>query len=148
MRSAADAYRPSITAPDGRIYRGIWPQNVRTPHEGPYIVDLAKRVGGIPEATLPCGRADVCTNTDVFEVEPVSSWRSGARQAFSYSGMTGLAANLALFGDADYLDIYLRIRDKMPGLTLWRFNHGRWDPVRSRREAILVTRGEAPGNIP
>lgn len=98
MRSAADAYRPSITAPDGRIYRGIWPQNVRTPHEGPYIVDLAKRVGGIPEVTLPCGRADVCTNTDVFEVEPVSSWRSGARQAFSYSGMTGLAANLALFG--------------------------------------------------
>lgn len=44
--------------------------------------------------------------------------------------------------------IYLRIRDKMPGLTLWRFNHGRWDPVRSRREAILVTRGEAPGQIP
>ena len=74
--------------------------------------------------------------------------REAARQAFSYSGMTGLAANLALFGDADYLDIYLRIRDKMPGLTLWRFNHGRWDPVRSRREAILVTRGEAPGQIP
>lgn len=127
--------RPTITAPDGRTYRGIWPQSLGTTGEAPYIVSLARHVHGVPEVTLPCGRADVATDTDVFEVEPTRSWTAGARQAFSYAGMTGLAPNLALFGPADYLRIYLRIRDRMPGLILWRWGDGIWERVSSRRIA-------------
>lgn len=133
--------KPTITAPDGRTYRGIWPQSVRTPHEGPYIVSLARQVAGVPEVTLSCGRADVATSTDVYEVEPVGSWRTGARQAFAYAAMSGLAPNLALFGAADYLPLYLRIRDRMPTLTLWRWNAGRWWRVTNRRVAMLAERG-------
>lgn len=130
--------RPTVTAPDGRTYAGIWPQSVRTPHEGPYIVALAHQVHGIPEVTLPCGRADVATATDVFEIEPARSWRTGARQAFAYAGMTGLTPNVALFGPADYLPIYLQIRDRMPGLTLWRWQYGRWVRVTSRQIAMTA----------
>lgn len=135
--------RPTVTAIDGRTYRGIWPEAVKTPHEGPYIVALARQLGGVPEVTLPVGRADVATSTDVYEVEPVKSWRYGARQAFGYAGMTGMAANLALFGMAEYLSIYLQIRDRMPGLTLWRWHDGKWQRVTTRSTAGLKAKREA-----
>lgn len=126
---------PWIETSDGRRFQGRRPQDVEGHKgEGPYIAALAYVVGGIVEVRLPAGRADVATNTDVFEVEPVSSWRHGAQQAFAYAGMTGLRPALALFGPADYLPIYLKIRDRMPGLTLWRWC-GSWDRVTSRREA-------------
>lgn len=133
------AYRPYVTSPDGRKFFGRYPQTVRT-KEAAQIASLALRVGGIAEVTLPAGRADVATDTDVYEVEPVGSWKAGARQAFAYSAMSGLTANLALFGPADYLPIYLRIRDRMPGLTLWRLrgthSDGRgWVKITSRAEA-------------
>lgn len=128
-------HNPSIQTPDGRRFRGLRACDVADrPGEGPYIAALAEQVGGIAEVILPAGRADVATNTDVYEVEPVGSWRHGAQQAFAYAGMTGLRPALALFGEADYLSIYIKIRDRMPGLTLWRWRD-RWDRVTSRTEA-------------
>jgi hypothetical protein len=127
--------RPFVIAPDGRRYSGIWPQNLGSDGEAPFIAALARQVGGVPEVTLPVGRADVATNTHVFEVEPARSWRVGARQAFSYGGMTGLVPVLAVFGRIDYLDLYLRVRDRIPGLLLWRWDCGRWTPVTSRAAA-------------
>ena len=128
-------YRPTVTAPDGRTYRGRWPQDLGTNGEAPYIKALAAQVRGVPEVVLPAGRADVATSTTVFEVEPAKSWRTGAQQAFAYAGMTGLAPALALFGEADWLSLYLRIRDRMMPLALWRWSYGAWELVSSRRIA-------------
>lgn len=83
--------------------------------------------------TLPCGRADVLTQSHAFEVEPVRSWRQGARQAFSYAGMTGLTPALALIGEFDAWPMYRRIRDRMPPLELWVWTHGRWEHISSGR---------------
>lgn len=125
----------SVTSPDGRTFFGRWPQSLGTAGEAPYIAALARTVRGFAEVTLPAGRADVATDTDVYEVEPVRSWRTGARQAFAYGGMSGLRPALALFGVADYEPIYLRIRDRMPGLALWIWSGGGWERVASRRSA-------------
>ena len=129
--------RPHVTSPDKtRVFYGQWPQSIvtRQDAEAPYIAALAKRVRGIVEVTLPAGRADVANDTHVFEVEPVRSWRKGAQQAFAYGGMAGLRPVLALFGAADYLPIYLRIRDRLPGLELWVWT-GAWSAVTSRTSA-------------
>ena len=56
---------------------------------------------------------------NVYEVEPLRSWQVGAQQAFAYAGMSGLIPNLAIFGRGNYVPIYSKIRDKMPGLRLW-----------------------------
>jgi hypothetical protein len=130
-----DRYRPRVTAPDGRVFRGRWPHELGSSGEAPYIASLAKRVGGVAEVNLPAGRADVATGTHVYEVEPTRSWRVGAQQAFAYAGMTGLQPVLALFGPADWLPLYLRVRDRMPPLTLWRWWPWGWEPVSSRHVA-------------
>jgi len=125
-----------VTAPDGRQFRGRRPGELGVHGEAPYIAALAEQVGGIAEVVLPAGRADVATNTHVYEVEPARSWRRGAQQAYAYGAMSGLAPVLALFGEADYLDIYVKVRDRMPGLALWRWNGGRWEgPVSNRKDA-------------
>jgi hypothetical protein len=136
-------YNPTITTPDGRTFRGRRPSSLGMYGEAPYIAALAGTVGGVAEVVLPAGRADVATGTDVYEVEPVRSWRHGAQQAFAYAGMTGLRPALALFGVADYLQIYLRVRDRMPGLSLWVWR-GHWYPVSSRREAARKVSAGAP----
>lgn len=53
---------------------------------------LAKQVGGRIEVTLPFGRADVMTDTMVWEVEPATRYPAGVRQALHYGAMTGLPA--------------------------------------------------------
>lgn len=129
--------RPHVTSSDkARIFYGQWPQSIlfRRDAEAPYIVALAGHVRGIVEVTLPAGRADVANSTHIFEVEHVRSWRKGAQQAFAYGGMTGLRPVLAVFGEADYLPIYLRIRDRLPGLELLVWN-GAWSAVTSRVSA-------------
>jgi hypothetical protein len=107
--------------------------------EAPYIAALAQHVRGLAEVALPVGRADVATATDVFEVEPFTRWRYGARQALAYAGMSGLRANLALFGAADYVPLYLRVRDNLPTLTLWVWHPElRWRKVTNRQEAARL----------
>lgn len=125
--------RPWITVPDGRQFKGRYPHLLGSAGEGPYIAELAEAVDGIAEVILPAGRADVATNTDVFEVEPVATWVKGAQQAFAYGGMSGLHPAVALFGEAEYLPIFLRVRDQMPGLTLWVFADYGWRKITSRR---------------
>lgn len=147
--TALSRYNPTITVPDGRVFRGRRANTLGDQGEAPYIAALARQVGGIVEVILPAGRADVATETHVFEVEPVGSWRTGAQQAFAYAGMSGLAPALALFGPADYLPIYLRIRDKMPGLSLWAWeDRGVWTRVTNRQMAQRRRggwRGMSPG---
>lgn len=131
--------RPWIKVPDGRYFYGIWPQDMSRQRETDYIIALAAAVRGVCEVTLPVGRADVATGTIAFEVEPVGSWRAGARQAFGYAAMAGLEPAVALFGHADYLKIYLRIRDRMRPLGLWVFGDGRWRRITNRRDAMAMS---------
>lgn len=134
--STISRYNPSITGPDGRTYRGQYAHTLSAKNgESPWIAALARQIGGIAEVVLPAGRADVATDSHVYEVEPVKSWRHGARQAFAYSGMTGLSPALALFGKADYVQIYVTVRDRMPGLDLWVWRFHQWDHVTSRVRA-------------
>lgn len=130
---------PVIKAPDGiQVFRGRYPGSLGDRGEAPYIARLAERVGGIVEVMLPVGRADVANDTTVFEVEPVRSWRKGARQAFSYAGMSGLRPALALFGDfpdRDLLPTFIRVRDGMAPLELWVWTCGRWEQITSRAKA-------------
>ncbi|MFG3639121.1 hypothetical protein ACGF3C_02455 [Micromonospora sp. NPDC047762] len=127
--------RKPITVPDGRHFYGRWPQQMPSTGEGPYIAALARQIGGTCEVCLPVGRADVATNRVVFEVEPAKQWRTAARQALGYAGQTGLTPAIALFGPADYLRIYLFVRDRLPGLQMWvhRFE---WEHTTSRQAAV------------
>lgn len=140
----ANTMRSWIRSPDGRTFSGRWPQDMPATGEGPYIAALARQVRGACEVVLPVGRADVATDLIVYEVEPVRSWREGARQALAYAGMSGLSPALALFGVADYLPIYLRMRDRLPALTLWRWDGFRWERVTSRQSAIRKVRDGHP----
>ena len=135
------ATRRYVSAPNGRQYSGRWPQAMPSTGEGPYIAALARMIDGACEVVLPCGRADVATNTDIYEVEPARSWRTGVRQAFAYAGQTGLSPGLALFGEADYLKLYLFLRDLLPEITLWVWDGGGgWERITSRRTASVVRR--------
>ena len=133
-------YRPALTLPGGELAVGRWPQDLGTTGEAPYIANLAIAVRGIAEVKLAAGRADAANATHVWEVEPVKSWRHGAQQAYAYSAMSGLSPALALFGNADYLSIYLEVRDKMCGLQLWVWRQGRFELTTSRVSAKIVYR--------
>jgi hypothetical protein len=114
----ADAGRRTILLPDGRSVSGFLPgfaarrgrpsmdllmarrqgcPPTETVEEYRVRDDLARQLGGLTEAALPLGFADVLTSTAVFEVEPRHSWREGARQALAYSAQCGLPPALALF---------------------------------------------------
>lgn len=133
--------RKPVTAPDGRRYFGRWPQAMPSTGEGPFISALALTVGGVCEVALPVGRADVANNTTIFEVEPAKNWRTGLRQALSYAGQTGQKPALAIFGPADYLAVFLFIRDRLPGTGFWVYR-GRWMEVTSRQTASPKHRPE------
>jgi hypothetical protein len=133
--------RKPVNTPDGRRFYGRWPQSMPSRGEGPFISALALTVGGACEVVLPVGRADVANNTTIFEVEPSRSWRTGLRQALSYAGQTGQRPALAIFGPADYLSIFLFIRDRIPGTGFWAYR-GHWTEITSRRIASLVHRPE------
>ncbi|GGM26546.1 hypothetical protein GCM10011608_09140 [Micromonospora sonchi] len=133
--------RKRVTAPDGRSYSGRWPQQIPHTGEGPFIAALARTVNGACEVVLPVGRADVATSTTIFEVEPAARWRAGLRQVLAYAGQTGQRPALALFGAADYLKIFLFIRDRLPGTSLWVYR-GHWVEVSSRAKARFAHRPE------
>ena len=126
---------------------GRWPGNLPAVGDEAIVRDeLARKIGGLIEVQVPFGRADIATETDIFEVEPFSSWTHGVRQVLAYSAQTGLRANIALFGPCSIdrqLAIYMRTRD-MPGrtpLTLWFHCADRgWDRITSRRTAIYKRR--------
>lgn len=139
--------RPRVTGPDGRVWLGQWPNSLPNRGEWPYMRVLAEQVGGVIEAVLPCGRADVLSSTTAFEVEPVKSWRHGAQQAFAYGAITGTQPAVALFGRADYLPIYLRIRDRMMPLALWVWDGYRFVEVTSRQTASLKSLGALPERL-
>lgn len=128
--------RKLITVPDGRVFRGRWPQSMPDTGEGPYIAALARQLDGACEVALPVGRADVMTDAVAFEVEPAKQWRTAVRQALGYAGQAGLTPAVALFGPADYLRIYLFLRDRVPGVQLWVHRHY-WEHTTSRRAALI-----------
>jgi hypothetical protein len=138
MGVAAERHRPYVTAPDGRRFFGKPASELGSTGEDPFIASLTQAVNGIAEVCLPAGRADVATDTEVFEVESVQSWRAGAQQAYAYGAMSGLRPHLALFGPANYLPIYLRMRDHMPDLTLLVWASESWVWVTSSSVAPHV----------
>lgn len=123
------------------MYYGRWPQSVPATGEGPYIASLARTVNGACEVVLPVGRADVASSTEIFEVEPVRSWRLGLRQVLAYAAQTGLNPGLALFGPAEHEPIYLFLRDRLPSVSLWIWRSGLgWEKTTSRKAALRVVR--------
>lgn len=94
-------YRVAVDLPV-RTALGEWvysPDQYRG--ERVYSAFLALQVDGLVEVDLnPFGRADVATERDVWEVEPLSSWKHGMRQVAAYVRGSGCRGNLALIGDA------------------------------------------------
>ena len=129
--------RGSVILPDGRIIRGAKPGMAGVTLEEHLLRDaLARQLGGITEACLPYGRADVMTGAAVFEVETAQKWRTGARQVLAYSAQCGLPPALALFGPIhrdDLLRFYVKLRDSRPPLALWWWNGYGWEQISSRR---------------
>lgn len=138
--------RPYVTTPHGRRLYGRWIRRMYLTGEGPWIIALACSVRGVCEVTTPVGRADVATDSLIFEVEPARTWRHGAQQAYAYGGSTGLRPAVAIFGEADYEEIYLRVRDRMPGLSLWVWQTG-WIEITSRRLAKRKGGTTRPENL-
>lgn len=134
--------RESVTLPDGRQIIG-WPPGTA----GGQLLEhrlrdkLAAQIGGITEAVLPYGRADVLTAQSVFEVEPAQHWRNGVRQALAYSAQVALPPSVALFGKMS-LDGMLAVYEKLSGgqfarrsatpVALWWWDGSRWQHVTGR----------------
>lgn len=125
----------SVTVPNGRTITGYAPGEaavVGLEHELREV--LATQVFGITEALVPYGRVDVLTATNAFEVEPYSSWRTGARQAMEYAMQTDCFPALALFGKAtaeQVRDVYEYTRDNQPFIALWWYRDESWLPIMS-----------------
>ena len=83
--TARSYLRETVVLPDGRQIVS-WPPGAA----GGQLLEhrlrdkLATQLGGITEAQLPYGRADVLTKDTVFEVEPAENWRHGVRQVLAY----------------------------------------------------------------
>lgn len=137
-------FRKYVQAPYG-TFSGRWPNDAASRlHEHRLSADLARHVGGAVEVVLLCGRADVATNSDIFEVEPIDNWRHGLQQVLAYSAETGLRPNLALFGErGDASDIYLKLRDRTHSrVTLWLHDRYQWGRITNRRAASRRVRAE------
>lgn len=129
-----------ITLPNGRQVAGRKPGLSGVSCFEHLLRDqLARRIRGATEVSLPYGSADVMTERMVFEVEALSSWRHGVRQVLGYSAQTGLPPALALFGAAhrdDVLKLYLKLRDGTPRIVLWWHTGQVWHEIRSRRYIV------------
>ncbi len=148
MGMAKPALRSART---GQRLTGHYPGNcAQNTSESDVRDSLAKQVHGLIEVSLPIGRADVATETDVFEVEPFRSWGAGIQQVLSYAAQTGMRPNIALFGDSskdDRLRIFKKLRDKL-GYTatgfpcrLWIHQpSGWWEQITSAKAAGRVPR--------
>lgn len=136
--TAIDQYTKRwLTLPDGRKVFGRMPGASGIVHPEHQLRDeLARQVGGVTEAVLPYGRADVMTEKLVFEVESAGNWRAGVRQVLAYSAQVGLPPSLALFGAMHHdivLKTYLRLRDGHPAIDLWWYAGWSWEHVSSRK---------------
>lgn len=132
--STADRYMKRwITVPDGRRFAGRIPgRSAVTLTEHRLRDELAEKLGGATEVSLPYGRADVMTETAVFEVEPFHSWKKGMHQALAYSAQTGLPPALALFGNAkeeDVLRVFNKIWSGRPRAALWWYTGHSWAEI-------------------
>jgi hypothetical protein len=101
---------------------------------------LAKQVGGRIEVTLPFGRADVMTDTMVWEVEPATRYPAGVRQALHYGAQTGLPPAIATYGPAKLVTkVFAHLaRLPAPGVELWWLQEREFVPVRSAEEADAI----------
>jgi hypothetical protein len=110
---------------------------------------LAKQVGGRTEVALPFGRADVMTDTTVWEVEPASRYPAGVRQAFQYAAQTGLTAALATYGPSKLVTKVFDHLAKLPapGVELWWLHERRFVPVKSADEAQTLAGCSAYGYV-
>lgn len=89
--------------------------------ESYYRDKLAAQVGGRPEAVLPFGRADVLTDTTVYEVEPAKRWREGVAQALQYAAQVPQRGAVAFYGDGvPRAKVQVELAKlPAPGLELW-----------------------------
>jgi hypothetical protein len=100
----------------------LLPRSARTTlPESHYRDMLARQVRGRTEVTLPFGRADVVTDTTVYEVEPAARWTAGIAQALQYAAQVPQRGAIALYGDEVPL---AKVRARLaslpaPGLELW-----------------------------
>ncbi len=129
-----------VTVPNGRTVTGAMPgRSAITLLEHALRDELATTVGGVTEASLGYGRADVLTADTAFEVEPAKAWRHAVRQAIGYAAQTGCEPAVALFGAAhaeQVADIYLRLRDGQPPAALWWYSDGHWQRISSRGACV------------
>lgn len=127
--------KSELTVPNGRVVSGYRPGGAAISHlEHELRDELARQVGGLTEANLGYGRADVLTSDRAFEVEPWKQWRHAVRQSLQYSSQTGCRPVVALFGAASchqVLATYLKLRDGHPPIELWWHNHY-WREITSR----------------
>lgn len=134
--------REQVTLPDGRVITGHAPgASAVTLPEHDLRDRLAKQLGGITEASLPFGLADVLTANTVFEVEPCGSWRHGVRQALAYSAQTDLPPAVALFGrgtPGEVLKLYKELGGNWPPIGLWWWTGYTWTQVTSRRSCRFM----------
>lgn len=136
VKFRGDRIRFGVEVADGRVFFGRRPgQAPATLPEHLLRDELAFQLDGITEAALPYGRADVLTSTTAFEVEPLRSWKTGARQALAYAVQTGCEPGLAIFGTAsppEVLRLYLKLRDERPPIQFWSWNGCKWVHITSR----------------
>ena len=177
-RRARDAqrHRALIHLPDGRTVSGIRPGHAgnrggesrdlllarkrgcpatETVQEYRVRDDLARQVGGLTEANLPLGFADVVTGQAVFEVEPRHTWREGARQVLTYAAQCGIPPALALFRAipaTEMLDIFTELRAiSLHGLRddfidLWWWTGQTWQQITSPVLCTDMPRGAVFGS--
>lgn len=112
-------------------------------NESHYRDLLAETVGGRTEVSIKLGgRADVMTSTDVYEVEPLGTWKVGLRQALGYAAFSGLRGNLAVFGfmrSDEAVALFLQLREAPIDIGLWLYDANRgWSRITSRKDAHRV----------
>ena len=140
--TARSYLRETVILPDGRQITG-WPPGAAGGQllEHRLRDNLATQLGGITEAQLPYGRADVLTKDTVFEVEPAENWRHGVRQVLAYAAQVGLPPAVALFGTVAaerMLAVYEQLsggqwatRPPVP-VALWWWDERTWRPITGR----------------
>jgi hypothetical protein len=153
--TARSDLRETVILPDGRQVTG-WPPGAA----GGQLLEhrlrdkLATQLGGITEAQLPYGRADVLTKDTVFEVEPAENWRHGVRQVLAYAVQAGLPPAVALFGTVAaerMLAVYEQLsggrwasRPSVP-VALWWWDERTWQPITGRGKCLdMAQRLDAP----
>ena len=120
-----------------------------------YRDQLALQVNGAIEVSLDRHRADVLSETRVFEVEPRRTWRSGVGQAVTYSAQCGLPPVLAVFGEIhrdELLRLYLQLRGErfsalIPAahVELWWWAGTQFERINARSRCMNMPHGSSFG---